>query len=85
MSTSMSIRRIVTGHDSSGRAVVAIDDRIGGRRVAGGAAEFAVIWKSTTTPADNYDPVDHANEPGGLTQVGGGVLRVVDTSERHTA
>jgi len=72
------MRRIVTGHDSDGRAVVTSDSSITGQELVPGAVQFAVIWKTLSSPADNNDAVDHAGEPGGLAQSGGSVLRIVD-------
>ena len=74
----MEIRRIVTGHDAEGHAVVVSDSPIKGRELANGAASFAVIWKTISSPVDNDDATDRAAEPVGLAQPGGSVLRVVD-------
>lgn len=74
----MEIRRIVTGHNAEGRAVVVSDSPIKGRDLAGGNATFAVIWKTISSPVDNDDATDRAAEPVGLAQRGGSVLRVVD-------
>jgi quercetin dioxygenase-like cupin family protein len=74
----MEIRRIVTGHDGAGRAVVVSDAPIKGRVLPNGAATFAVIWKTVSHPVDNDDAKDRAAEPVGLVQPGGSVLRVVD-------
>lgn len=74
----MKVRRVVTGHDDNGKSIVTIDECVEGRDVLGGAAQFAVIWKTTSSPVDNNDNVDHAGEPGGLAEPNGSVLRVVD-------
>jgi quercetin dioxygenase-like cupin family protein len=74
----MEIRRIVTGHDNTGRAVVVSDAPIQGRALPNGIASFAVIWKTVSNPVDNDDAKDRAAEPVGLVQPGGSVLRVVD-------
>lgn len=73
----MKVRRVVTGHDAKGEAVVLTDDQIAARSVLGGEAEFAVIWKTVSNPVDNDDATDRAAEPTGLTQENGTVLRVV--------
>lgn len=72
------IRRVVTGHDSNGRANIAMDDRRMPIGVARGDAKFALIWTTPTVPADNNDDTDGATRPAGLTLHGGSVIRVVD-------
>ncbi|MFM9970850.1 MAG: cupin domain-containing protein [Burkholderiales bacterium] len=74
----MEIRRIVTGHDAKGHAVVVSDAPIKGQELANGKASFAVIWKTISSPVDNNNATDRAAEPVGLAQQGGSVLRVVD-------
>jgi quercetin dioxygenase-like cupin family protein len=73
----MKVRRVVTGHNAKGEAIVLTDDEVVGQSVLGGEAEFAVIWKTTTNPVDNDDATDRAAEPTGLTQENGTLLRVV--------
>lgn len=74
----MQVRRIVTGHDAAGAAVVLSDDLLHGRSVLGGLAEFAVVWKTVSSPVDNDDATDRSQEPVGLTQPNGSVLRIVE-------
>jgi quercetin dioxygenase-like cupin family protein len=71
------VRRVVTGHDANGKAIVAIDE-IARNVVAGRTgADYAVIWSTAVLPADNTEAGD-----GGLREVGtsmpnGSVFRVV--------
>jgi quercetin dioxygenase-like cupin family protein len=78
MSRGLSVRRVVTGHDPAGKAVVIDDGVIPARPVLGGDAEFAVVWVTNRSPADNDDATDLSGEPIGLVQPGGSVLRIVD-------
>ena len=78
MNNGLQIRRVVTGHDGSGKAEVILDGIIAGRAVLGGDASFAVIWTTVSSPVDNDDATDRASEPVGLAQPGGSVLRIVD-------
>jgi quercetin dioxygenase-like cupin family protein len=78
MGNELKVRRVVTGHDPRGRAVVLKDGIIQGREVLGGEASFGVIWKTISSPVDNDDDADRAAEPVGLTQQNGSVLRIVD-------
>ncbi|MBV8747567.1 MAG: hypothetical protein JO134_21270 [Xanthobacteraceae bacterium] len=57
MGNELKIRRVVTGHDARGRAVVLKDSVIQGREVLAGQAKFAVIWKTISSPADNDDAI----------------------------
>ena len=74
----MNIRRVVTGHDANGRAIVVHDGMISGAKVIGTAAEVVVPWRTVSAPVDNDDTTDRAGETGGLTQDGGSVLRFVE-------
>jgi quercetin dioxygenase-like cupin family protein len=78
MDNQLQIRRVVTGHDARGRAVVLKDSVIQGREVLSGEASFAVIWTTISSPVNNDDNADRAAEPDGLTQPDGSVLRIVD-------
>jgi quercetin dioxygenase-like cupin family protein len=69
------VRRVVTGHDASGRARVVIDEAMrlepgptGGRRVA---------WTTQGFPVDNTGSDDGSEREAGLTLPGGTVFRVV--------
>jgi quercetin dioxygenase-like cupin family protein len=73
------IRRVVTGHDDAGKAVVAQDGALTFEMVPTGDAAFAKIWTTAQSPADINDPADGAQRPTGLTLPGGTVIRVVDT------
>ena len=71
------IRRVVTGHDSNGKAIVAIDEIARNVVLGRTGAHFAVIWSTDSLPADNTEAGD-----GGLREVGtampnGSVFRVV--------
>ena len=73
----LNVRRVVTGHDERGRAVVAIDELCS--NVISRRAQHAscVIWSTGTFPADNADPQDGAARELGTTDPGGTVFRVV--------
>ena len=74
----MKIRRVVTGHNRCGKAVVIDDGVVDGEPVLGGDAAFSVIWVTATAPVDNDDATDRSGDPIGLVQKGGSVLRIVD-------
>ena len=72
------VRRVVTGHDPDGRAVLRSDDCFETRLIPSGDAAFALLWTTETVPADNNDETDGRERDAGLTLDRGSVLRVVD-------
>jgi len=72
------VRRVVTGHDRDGRAMLRSDDRFETRLIPGGDAAFALLWTTESVPADNNDETDGRLRDAGLTLDGGSVIRVVD-------
>lgn len=72
------IRRIVTGHDAAGRAVIRSDAAIPSEPIASGDAEFALLWTTASVPADNNDETDGRERDAGLTIEQGSVIRIVD-------
>jgi quercetin dioxygenase-like cupin family protein len=74
---SLTIRRIVTGHDDSGRAKVTIDE-IAKNVVQGRpGAHAANIWTSEGFPVDNDGNADASARKTGTTLENGTVFRVV--------
>ena len=50
----LEVRRIVTGHDSQGKAVVATDERLAGTGAVGRAGISRVdVWSTDKMPIDN--------------------------------
>jgi quercetin dioxygenase-like cupin family protein len=73
----LTIRRIVTGHDDSGRAKVTIDE-IAKNVVQGRpGAHAANIWTSEGFPVDNDGNADASARKTGTTLENGTVFRVV--------
>lgn len=72
------VRRVVTGHDGSGRAVFLSDDQFPTKTIPSGDAAFALVWTTETVPADNNDETDGRLRDAGLTLNKGSVIRVVD-------
>jgi quercetin dioxygenase-like cupin family protein len=73
-----SFRRIVTGHDATGQAIVKTVETFTPKPAGGGDAAFAQIWTTAAVPADNNDESDGALRDVGLTLKGGSAIRVVD-------
>jgi quercetin dioxygenase-like cupin family protein len=72
------IRRIVTGHNAGGRAIIKTDDDFPSEPITIGGAEFALVWTTDTVPADNNDETDGRAREAGLTLNQGSVIRIVD-------
>lgn len=72
------VRRVVTGHDADGRAILKSDDAFEPQLIPSGDAAMALIWTTATVPADNDDETDGRDRPAGTTLTGGSVIRIVD-------
>ena len=81
----LEIRRIVTGHDQSGKAVVAADERLRGATRAGRAGLARVeIWSTDHMPIDNSDAAAAAQRAGFVRRynyVGSGQGTVIRVTE----
>src|SRR5438477_13211915 len=75
---SLRIRRVVTGHDRDGRAVVAIDEvcrNVISRRPQ---HESCVVWSTGSFPADNSSALDGGARAVATTDPDGTVFRLVE-------
>ena len=72
------VRRIVTGHNSDGRAVFVNDESLPVDPIPSGDAAFSLIWTTAKVPADNNDQTDGRTRDAGLTLNQGSVIRIVD-------
>jgi len=75
---SLQVRRVVTGHDAYGRAIVTIDEMAKNIYSSRPGISASVIWTTDTTPADNSGAEDAATRKVGLTLAGGTVFRVIE-------
>jgi quercetin dioxygenase-like cupin family protein len=74
---SLKIRRVVTGHDTQGRAKVIIDETVSNVFSPRPGAEYSVIWSSDSLPVDNDGDDDPSRKQIGTFVPGGSVFRVV--------
>jgi mannose-6-phosphate isomerase-like protein (cupin superfamily) len=76
----MPTRRVVTGHDASGRAVVLIDGNAPNAKVRKATGlTSTLLWVTEESPADNAGGVDSADrEIGVAPPLRGSIFRVVD-------
>src|SRR5579875_2323768 len=73
----LKLRRVVTGHDANGKAIVLKDElcqNVSSRRAG---QEGCVVWTTNTSPADNTDETDRSAAQTGTTSANGSVFRVV--------
>jgi quercetin dioxygenase-like cupin family protein len=63
------VRRVITGHDSEGRAIVETDEVTQGER-------FSLIWTTKGFPVDNTLTEDGGKRDVGITLQGGSVFRI---------
>jgi len=74
------LRRVVTGHDANGRAVVKIDEVAKNIVSARPGAAACVIWTTEGFPVDNTGDADTSTRKVGTTLANGCVFRVVEFS-----
>jgi quercetin dioxygenase-like cupin family protein len=73
-----SVRRVVTGHDSQGRAVVEIDE-LSQNLVSGRPGQIGcVVWTTEGFPVDNCSEGDGGARQVGTTLKNGTVFRVIE-------
>jgi len=74
------IRRVVTGHDATGKAIVLFDGPNPNTVVREKTGVInRLVWKADQTPADIAGPEDRAVEDGGVAPAAGGTsFRIVE-------
>lgn len=79
------VRRVVTGHDGTGKAVVVSDESFIGQPNPNGTAVLTTVWTSSGSPVDNDDAADGGQRAVDLVLPGGSVIRTVDMFPGTTA
>jgi quercetin dioxygenase-like cupin family protein len=74
---SFNVRRVVTGHDSAGRAKVLIDETVKNAASRRKGVTSAVVWTTDTFPVNNDGDDDTSVRKTGTTLENGTVFRVV--------
>ena len=74
----LNLRRVVTGHDSDGRAVVRIDEICRNVVSHRPGHQSCVVWSTESFPTDNSDARDGGTRPVATTDPGGTVFRVIE-------
>jgi mannose-6-phosphate isomerase-like protein (cupin superfamily) len=76
----LKLRRVVTGHDAQGRAIVAIDESAKNIGSARPGASACVVWATEGFPVNNDGNDDTSGRKVGTTLKNGTVFRVVEFS-----
>jgi quercetin dioxygenase-like cupin family protein len=71
------VRRVVTGHDPNGRAMVTIDEIAHNMVSRRPGHASCVMWTTDSSPADNSGSGDEGLRPVGTTLANGTVFRVI--------
>lgn len=71
------VRRVVTGHDANGKAIVTIDDTLPTASARAGVTT-AVAWTSEGFPVDNNGTEDEGKRKTGTTHDNGTVFRIIE-------
>ena len=74
----LQLRRVVTGHDQNGRAVVTIDEVSKNLISSRPGSTACVVWTSESFPVDNTGDADEGLRKTGTTLKDGTVFRVVE-------
>ena len=75
---SLTVRRVVTGHDENGRAIVSINETFKNVVQTRPGAHAAVIWTSEGFPVDNDGSADTSGRKIGIATIDNGtVFRVM--------
>ena len=74
----LQLRRIITGHDANGRAVVKIDEITQNPPSGRPGRSACVVWTTESFPVDNTGDEDGGTRQVGTTLKNGTVFRVVE-------
>ncbi|MDB5956874.1 MAG: cupin domain protein [Ramlibacter sp.] len=74
MNEAPKVRRVITGHDAEGKAIVKIDEVCSDFTEGRPNGFLRNIWTTDTTPADNDGQADAAARPGRFTMIENGTV-----------
>ena len=74
----LQVRRVVTGHDRAGRAIVLIDETVKNPREGRPGATVHPVWTTQGFPVDNDGSADEGQRQTGTTLDTGTVFRVIE-------
>lgn len=82
---SRSVRRLVTGHDSSGHSVFLSDKTFDPVLAESGDAAMCMLWYEPKTPIDNSTVTGDIDQQPALTLKGGSVLMITEMFPRQSS
>ena len=74
----LQMRRVITGHDAAGRAIVKIDDIVANAFEGRPGATVYPVWSSEGFPVNNDGPDDEGQRKTGTTLPDGTIFRVLE-------
>ncbi len=74
----LNVRRVITGHDASGRAIIAIDEVATHTFVGRAGATACNVWTTEGFPVDNSGREDAGLRKAGTTLPGGTIFRIIE-------
>lgn len=74
----LQVRRVITGHDAKGRAVVKIDEVSKNVASSRPGASACVVWTTEGFPANNDGQADEGLKKVGTTLTNGTVFRIIE-------
>lgn len=74
----LKVRRVITGHDATGRAIVAIDEVASHMTVGRAGATACNVWTTEGFPVDNSGAGDAGLRTVGTTLPGGTIFRIIE-------
>lgn len=73
------IRRVITGHDAEGNAIVKIDETCSHFREGRPGAQICNVWSTDSAPANNSGANDDGKREGKFTMIeNGSVFRIIE-------
>jgi len=74
----LKVRRVITGHDANGKAIVKIDEVVSKIREGRPGANVAAVWTTEGFPVNNDGQEDAGARPVQTTLPGGTIFRVIE-------
>jgi len=74
----LQMRRVITGHDASGKAIVKFDDIVQNAFEGRPGATVYPVWSSVGFPVNNDGPDDEGQRKTGTTLPNGTIFRVLE-------
>jgi quercetin dioxygenase-like cupin family protein len=74
----LKVRRVITGHDATGRAIITIDEVASHMAVGRAGATACNVWTTEGFPVDNSGDADAGLRKVGTTLPGGTIFRMIE-------